>query len=187
MQAQPTGSLLTTWRSRGCLRRMRWTSQIWNHPIMHIFQDLMSGSEYWNLHLIVINSNSVSHQINSVAGIKCCNNFQLIWALSANEFAPEVRQGFWAQVQIMAFTLLPCRAKWWKSTYSPNFHIEHIINDKSLQQCLLGLFLTLSPFGPRPAVLKPRLQTFWQKLGGNEGFSRFCRVSLSTILALRVN
>ena len=102
------------------------------------FQDLMSGSEYWNLHLIVTNRNSVSRQNHSVAGIRCCNN-SLLLRLLKNEFTPGVdlqrsgRAGFWALVQILAYTLLALPGQiMTKSTFFLYFHIEKI-NDKSLQ------------------------------------------------------
>ena len=99
----------------------------------------MSGSEYWNLHLIVTNRNSVSRQNNSVAGIRCCNNFLLLRLLK-REFTRGLhlqrsgRAGFWALVQILAYyTLLALPGQMMtKSTFFLYFHIEKI-NDKSLQ------------------------------------------------------
>ena len=101
----------------------------------------MSGSEYWNLHLIVTNRNSVSRQNKSVAGIRCCNNFLLLWLLNIlNELrlsGVNLQSGptrlFGSSPDILAYTpFLPCRAKWSKSTFFLYFHIEKKINDKSL-------------------------------------------------------
>ena len=103
-----------------------------------LFQDLMSGSEYWNLHLIVTNRKSVSRQNNSVAGIRCCNNFLLLRLLQT-KLRPELNLKASGRAR-------HCLAGS-NDEKVPSFFISTLkkINDKSLQVvfvCLMNFVLS---------------------------------------------